>query len=80
VCWVFGELPLQLWAAVIIISDVGFLTPVSVMTVPDIKLPLKVFETSEMSCAKVNIDIHRGPYQTSTLVGTSTDWRRDTYQ
>lgn len=44
----------QYWAGVILIADIGFLTPVSVFDVPEIKLPMHIFETSEMACAKVN--------------------------
>jgi hypothetical protein len=51
---VIGQLAFQYWAGVILIADIGFLTPVSVFDVPEIKLPMHIFETSEMACAKVN--------------------------
>jgi hypothetical protein len=54
VSWVIGELAFEYWAGVILIADIGFLTPVSVFNVPDIKLPMHVGETSEMACAKVS--------------------------
>jgi hypothetical protein len=54
VSWVIGELAFEYWAGVILIADIGFLTPVSVFNVPDIKLPMHGGETSEMACAKVS--------------------------
>lgn len=47
------ELGLQLLAGFVLLSDVGFLTPVSVMDVPHVKLPMRIWETSEMAAAKV---------------------------
>jgi hypothetical protein len=47
-------LAFEYWAGMILIADIGFLTPVSVFNVPDIKLPMHVGETSEMACAKVS--------------------------
>lgn len=46
---------LEYWAGVILVADIGFLTPVSVFNVPEINLPMHVGETSEMACAKVRL-------------------------